>query len=98
MSTLMPSGLEARKRHQSFAAVKRDAARRILDSDAYGQVMDHGIGYAALELMWTTMVGTHESDMQYGILMHGIHTKDRAQIAEILHVMAGIKAEKNSGK
>lgn len=98
MGSLMPSGLEAMKRHRTFAVVKRDTALRILDGDIYRHVMDEGIGWEALELAWTTMVGAHESDMQCGILMHGLHTKDRAQIAEALRMMAGIKPGENSGK
>ena len=98
MSALIQNGLEARRRQRSLAAVKRDAAQRILAGEAYRMVMGDGIGWSVLELMWTGLVGEHESDMQCGILMHGIHTKDRVQTSDILREMAGFNPAENSGK
>ena len=90
----MGSNGASQRERQAFATMrnlklrKRDAARTILESDAYRNVPDATGAWDALETIWLTVVGEHKNDMQCGILMHALHTKDIRQLEHALKLIS----------
>lgn len=67
---------------------KQAEARRILASPDWQAFTTGADLWNRLEVVWLTHVGQHVNDMDCGTLMHGLHTRDRQQVIDIMIKMS----------
>lgn len=76
------------KAYASFQARKRRAVeelRALADECAVDARR-----FAVVEARWMELVGEHRDDMQCGMVLHAIHTRDAAQLRESFDLIMGV--------